>query len=206
MMARTRETEEDRRQQILEAAYRVAASDRLDGLSTRKVAVEAGVSNGLVFFHFENREMLLLALLDWMLDKTAVLTVTLPVGADAGSPLSRLTSVVASEARRLARDRRRVELFFDFWVTGTRNAAIRRRMRAALREYREAFLRLAGELGAGADNGLTPTALASLVVSIIHGCAVQAVIDADAFRVGATADAAKVLLGKGLSAIMESQA
>jgi len=205
MMARTRETQHERRQQILEAAYRVAASDRLDGLSTRKVAVEAGVSNGLVFFHFENRETLLLALLDWMLDHTAVLRVTLPVAADAGSPLSLLTSIVASEARRLARDRRRVELFFDFWVTGTRNAAIRRRMRAALREYRQSFLRLAGELGAREDDGLTPAVLASLLVSIIHGCAVQAVIDADAFRVGATADAAKVLLGKGLGTMMGSR-
>ena len=51
--------EEQRRLEILKAAYRVAARDRLTGLTAQAVAAEAGVSKGLVFFHFGNRDALL---------------------------------------------------------------------------------------------------------------------------------------------------
>ena len=59
--------EDQRREEVLAAAYRVATRDRLGGLTTRAVAKEAGVSNGLVFFHFVSREGLVLALLDRLL-------------------------------------------------------------------------------------------------------------------------------------------
>jgi AcrR family transcriptional regulator len=64
--------EEQRREEILRAAYRVAARERLAGLTGRAVAAEAGVSSGLVFFHFGDRDGLLVALLEWLLEVTVV--------------------------------------------------------------------------------------------------------------------------------------
>ncbi|NUQ19798.1 MAG: TetR family transcriptional regulator, partial [Gemmatimonadaceae bacterium] len=53
-LSRTRAPAERRREDILRAAFAVAARDRLDGVSARAVAAEAGVSAGLVFFYFES--------------------------------------------------------------------------------------------------------------------------------------------------------
>ena len=48
--------EDQRRADILEAAFRVAAETRVAGITTPDVAAAAGVSNGLVFCYFPSRE------------------------------------------------------------------------------------------------------------------------------------------------------
>src|SRR5687767_11445787 len=65
-----KEPEDKRRDAILRAAYTVAARERLGGVTARAVAAEAGVSSGLVFFYFESIDNLLVALLDWLLERT----------------------------------------------------------------------------------------------------------------------------------------
>src|SRR4028119_548076 len=54
------------------AAFAVAAREGLAGVTARAVAAEAGVSSGLVFFHFGTVDALLAALLDWLLARTLV--------------------------------------------------------------------------------------------------------------------------------------
>src|SRR5690242_17197420 len=65
-----RAPEEERRAQILAAAFNVAAREGLARLTVRQVAAEARLSSGLVFFHFTSRDALLLALLDQLLAAT----------------------------------------------------------------------------------------------------------------------------------------
>ena len=65
-----------RRSQIIKAAYHVAAARGLGGLTVRRVATKAGVSTGLVLFHFETKDQLIIALLDWLLATTTVLHVS----------------------------------------------------------------------------------------------------------------------------------
>ena len=71
-MGGRKQPEEQRREEILRAAFVVAARDRLTGVTARAVAAEAGISSGLVFFHFESVDALLGELLDWLLDRTQV--------------------------------------------------------------------------------------------------------------------------------------
>ena len=135
-----------RRQQILRAAYEVAAREGLDGLTIRDVAAKAGLSSGLVLFHFETKARLLLALLDWVLETTTVLHVT-PDIAQIPSPLDRLTALLQREMNRLSSEPRRIRVFFDFWARGIRNAQIRSKKYAAeLDRYREAFRPIAVEV------------------------------------------------------------
>lgn len=54
----------DKQKQILKAALQLFATDGYHATPTRKVAMEAGVSEGLLFRHFGNKEGLLEALLD----------------------------------------------------------------------------------------------------------------------------------------------
>jgi TetR/AcrR family transcriptional regulator, transcriptional repressor of bet genes len=189
-------SEEERKKQILEAAYKVASRKGLAGFTVREVAAEAGLSLGLVHFHFKTRDALMRSLLDWILDTTTVLHLT-PQVASITSPLDRLLALLHQEMDRLTRDRRRIHLFFDFWLMGTRHAETRRKMRAELKRYRDAFRPMAEEVLATEPerfSHVTPEGLAAVVVGFIKGCAVQSVIDSKQFDVQQFQRAATALL------------
>jgi TetR/AcrR family transcriptional repressor of bet genes len=177
--------EEQRRLEILKAAYRVAARERLTGLTAQAVAAEAGVSKGLVFFHFGNRDGLLVALLTWLLEITLVGPETTE-SVDGQTASERMLTAIRRDVEWLPRQRDRVELFFDFWVMGTRHPEVQRAIRAALDRYRDAFRPLAqavvdaepGRFGPDGAEGL-----AGVAAGFIEGCALQVVMDPDRFDV-----------------------
>ena len=186
-----KEPEEERRDAILRAAYAVAARDRLGGVTARAVAADAGVSSGLVFFYFESIDNLLVALLDWMLERTMARGQLAPAAdpIDDAEPSARLVATVGGAVRRLPRERERVELFFDYWVFGTRHPAIRRKIRRALVLYRESYLADAQSvIDAHPDRyaGMTADGLADVIASFLYGCALQVVTDPTRFDVERT--------------------
>lgn len=188
--------EAERREQILAAAYEIAATDGLDRLTMRRVAAEAGLSHGLVHFHFRTKAELLLALLDWVLTRTPeyALPSTLP---QMDAPLDRLLALLRQEIARLTSDRRRVHLFFDFWLIGTRHPGIRSRMRAELARRRDAFRPMLEQLQhANPEHfrGVSVDAMAAALVAVVKGAAVQAVLDPRTFDPGAFLAAVDALL------------
>lgn len=196
-MPGTKAPEEERRSQILAAAFEVAARRGLDGLTTRLVAQRAQLSAGLVPFHFKTREHLLVALLDWLLATTTVLHVTDDI-AGIPEPLARFLALLEREMHRLSSEPRRIRLFFDYWVMGTRHPEIRRKMRAELGRYREAFRPMAEEILRAEPERfgrVTPAGLAGLAVSFIKGCAIQSIID-PRFDIDEYLAAAHSLLGQ----------
>lgn len=190
--------EDQRREAILHAAYAVAARERLTGLTVRAVAAQARVSSGLVFFHFQSREALLVALLDWLLEHTLVAGELPQVAASGASPAERMLAAVRHDLAWLPRARARVELFFDYWVLGTRDPVVRGKIRAALDRYRDAFLPLARAMirddpARYADT--TPEALAAVAANFVEGSALQAVLAPDAFDAERTLSALVALVG-----------
>ena len=175
-----------RREEILRAAFRVAARDRLGGLTVRAVAAEAGLSPGLLLFHFESKDALLCALLEWLLAHTIVAGEMRHVADPALAPVPRFLAIVQRDLEHLLRQRERVELFFDYWVLGTRHPLVRRLIRRALSRYRAAF-RPAAEAVIAADparfTGVTADDLAGIAAAFIEGCAVQTVLDPALFSV-----------------------
>ncbi|MGE0447157.1 MAG: TetR/AcrR family transcriptional regulator [Vicinamibacterales bacterium] len=181
--------EAERRRQILEATLAVALKRRLSGLTIREVARVARLSPALVLFHYRSRDALVVALLERLVKETAIVHRPRPEGRVRGSAFFAL---VHDEARRLSSDRARSELFFDFWVAGTRHPELRRVMRRALVRYRGAFrdLALAECATTGhAHPGFTPDAWAGAAVSFVYGCALQSVIDPSGFDVDPSLDA-----------------
>ncbi|WP_158501502.1 TetR/AcrR family transcriptional regulator [Vitiosangium sp. GDMCC 1.1324] len=177
-------SEEQRREQILAATLKVAAKERLEGVTVRRVAAEARLSSGLVFFHFASKDALLVALLDWLIEALVarVREVQLPEGA----PRDRFLELVRQRIAHLPEERDFVELFFDYWVMGTRHQEMRGKIREALQRYRDAFRPLAEELLASAPErfpGVTAEGLAAVAVSFIQGCAMQSVMDPGRFDV-----------------------
>lgn len=192
-----RVSEELRRLQIIRSAYQIALSRGLDGLTVRQVASKAHISHGLVLFHYETKEQLVLAVLDWLLETTIVLQVTDEDSAIA-RPLDRLLAVLRSEMKRLAAEPQRIRLFFDFWAKGTRRKEIRAKMQHQLARYRGAFLPIA-EAVVRADPRRFPNVSASRIaevaVSCIKGCAVQAMIDPEDFEIEGYLVAAQGMFG-----------
>jgi AcrR family transcriptional regulator len=176
-------SEEQRRRQILEAAFRVAVQKGLDGTTGRAVAAEAGLSSGLVFFYYPTKEALLVALLDDL--------VTWLFGDNESAPSSgapqvgirpRFVEALHEEIEIQGEDYDRIRLFLEYWVLGARHPVMRERLHATMTRSRALFQTLASE--ALDEHGqkwpeLTPESLAALAVSLTVGCALQGLVDPD---------------------------
>lgn len=189
-----RAPEAERRQQLLESAFAVAARDGLDALTIRAVAAEAGLSHGLVLFHFGSKEGLLHALLNWVLESTMVR----PDNNLAAIPAAeRLLAAIDRETAELADRQAYTSLLFEFWVRGVNDELIRSRIQTAMVAYRADLEPLARDLIAsdpGRWPGITPADLATLAGQVILGFAVQQLVDPDPHRHGQLVRTATTLL------------
>jgi AcrR family transcriptional regulator len=187
--------EDVRREAIMQAAYDVATRQGLEALTLRAVANRADVSHGTVVFHFTRKRELVAGLLDRVLDAAAVLRVSDDV-AQIPEPSERMYALLRAEMDRLSSDPRHFRLLLDYWTIGVRNAVVRQRIRVALQQYRDGFRDLANAIvngdakpsrrrgGRGIDTRMaTVDGAAAVAVSLIHGCALQAVIDPKGFDV-----------------------
>ncbi|HKN65799.1 MAG TPA: TetR/AcrR family transcriptional regulator [Gemmatimonadaceae bacterium] len=190
--------EEHRRHDILRAAYDVAAKSGVEALTVRAVAERAGVSHGTVLFHFNRRDALVLSLLDRVLEATTVLHVA-PAVEHLTAPAERFPALLRAEMERLSGDPRPFRLFLEYWALGVRNAVIRRRVSAALDRYRASFRVIGDTIPRQRRARSAADGLAATAVSVIHGCALQAVIDPGAFSVRQHVDAAARLFDGLLS-------
>ena len=191
-------SEATRRSQILQAAVDIAERRGLDAFTVRHVAERAGLSVGLVLFHFETKDALIIAVLDRVLATTTVLHMTDDIAA-ISSPRERLLALLRREMWRLSREPRRIRLFFDFWALGFRHRRIRAKMQAELDRYREAFRPIADEVLRAEPArfaGVTPDGLAAVSVSFIKGCAVQSMIDPKSVDIDGFLSATQGLFGE----------
>ena len=202
-MPGSKAAEAERREQILKAGYEVASRKGLEGLTVRAVAAKAGLSPGLVLYHFKRKDQLVRALLDWLLQSASLLEVSDAV-SHIEDPMERLHTLLRQEMERWSSDTGRSQLLLEYWALGTRHAAIRRRIEAEMNQYRLAFRAVADDvLGSemGRFLGVTPDGLAAVSVGLIHGCAVQAMIDSKHFNIEEYLDAVEGLVGQIASPI-----
>ena len=72
------------RQRLIDATIAVAERDGVDGLTTRSIVAEAGVSAGMFYGHFASKEALLAAVVD---HKTDELTTLVNAELELGTPM-----------------------------------------------------------------------------------------------------------------------
>jgi TetR/AcrR family transcriptional regulator, transcriptional repressor of bet genes len=169
-----RAAEDTRRDDILRAAYEVAAREGVEGLTIRAVATRVGVSHGTVLFHFRRRDELIGAILDRVLRSTMELRIPEAIARLSG--IERLHGLLHAEMERVSADPRQFRLFLEYWGLGVRHPAIRRHISAALDSYRNSLQQFVDPVTGG-------DGIAAVAVSLIHGCALQAVIDPKGFDV-----------------------
>lgn len=181
--SRSRLSEEERRAQILEAAFEVASRQGIGGLTVRAVAAKAKLSHGLVLYHFGRKGGLVHDLLEWLITDMAVLHISDDV-ARFPQARDRLHALLQQEMARLSHQPRRTRLFLEYWALGARHEEIRARISAELERYRGAFRAIMEQLISAepvAFASATADGMAAVAVSWIHGCAVQALVDPDHF-------------------------
>ena len=213
-------SEEARQEDILRAAYDVAARQGLSALSLRAVAERATVSHGTVLFHFKRREQLVAALLERVLYATAILRVPYDVER-LTRPSDKLLEQLRIEMERLSNEARHFRLFLEYWTLGLRSAPIRRSVTAAIAAYRTAWRALCEPVVMPAADSSSPSknasrqtrfgladaeGMAAVAVSLVHGCALQAVIDPTGFDIQQHFDAAGRMLEAALSRSQETPA
>jgi TetR/AcrR family transcriptional regulator, transcriptional repressor of bet genes len=182
-MARTTVPEEVRREQILRAAFEVAAREGIGGVTVRAVAAEAGLSHALVLFYFGRKDQLVLDLLEWLIATTSVLHLPEEI-THLPRALDRLHALLQQEVARFAREPKHTRLFYEYWALGARDEEIRVRVSEELARYRAAFRTIMEELiqaESATYAGVTADGLAAVGVSWIQGCAIQAINDPDRF-------------------------
>jgi AcrR family transcriptional regulator len=174
------ETRSERRQALIAAAWRCAAIRGFRDLTVDDVCAEAQVSKGAFYGYFEQKQDLLLALLE---DDTAALDRELTrISAGTGSGVERLRRYAQAMLVR-GEDAARVQLRADLWADLLTAEAVRRELAVATQRRRE---RLRSWIEEGVASGelveIPANALASILLALTDGLMLHGALDSDAFR------------------------
>ena len=162
------------RERILEAARGTLAEHGPDGFTTRCVSHRAGVSHGMVHYHFKDKRDLLLAVLvqarrDWIEPLEELVD-------GPGSAESRMRSVIAWIAQPATSDVMRVHL--SIFVFSLADDTVRERYAAEYARWRAPFVTLYRQLATELDlDGLDPKSVGEAFASAADGLVQQQVID-----------------------------
>ncbi len=174
------ETRVERRQELIEAAWRCAATRGWRDLTVDEVCGQAGVSKGAFYGYFEHKRDLLLALLE---DDAAALD----------RELERITernALGVQRVRRFARamvergeDTARVQVRADLWAALLTEDTVRRRLADATQRRRELVRSWIEEaVASGELTGIPENALASILLALTDGLMLHGALDPGAFR------------------------
>lgn len=169
-----------RRAQLTRAAYKVVGEKGYNEFTIKDIAVEAGLSTGLVHYYFKNKEELLFTLLKEMnanlkYNLNKALTVL-------EEPQDKLLAFCDEAFDLLNKEKAYFSVIIDFWGQISRNKRIRQANIKLLQSYRDEITAILKE---GAAKGVfmpVDVQLTSvIVVSLIQGTIIQYVIDKEAF-------------------------
>jgi AcrR family transcriptional regulator len=173
-----------RREQILNAALESIAQRSLEGTRMRHIAEAAGVSQPSLHYYFDNKDALIVALLDRLL---AEFRATREQGlAAASSPEGKLRVFLEQQKEFLLKSPKTLEVYYDFWVQATKRPSVREKMKRMQTHWRSV-------IGAVLDEGVRQRAFSSarsevapaLIVSLLHGAALQYIIEPESFDLDA---------------------
>jgi AcrR family transcriptional regulator len=158
------------RSSLIDAAATVFARRGYHGASLEEVAAEAGLSKGAVYYNFESKEALFLALLDQHIDARLHMLEDLRQRPDSGASMREGARRVASSLRA---DRDWCLLFLEFCAQAAREPAVRRRFNARMDRVHAA---LETTVAALAPPGASTEHLAAAIDAVVDGVAVRAML------------------------------
>ncbi|WP_206615483.1 TetR family transcriptional regulator C-terminal domain-containing protein [Solirhodobacter olei] len=184
---------EMRRQQLIEATIDCLSRRGYADTTMADIADRAGLSRGIVNFHFESKDNLLIATLQFMADEYA----THWMGAyDRAGPAAaaRLQALVAADFDRRVCTRRKLAAWFAFWGEAKSRPTYQALCGARDKVYQEALSGLVEALKQEAGYGYDAPSLALSLCSMLEGLWFRLMMGDGLTRDGAHA-AARAWLG-----------
>jgi AcrR family transcriptional regulator len=169
-----------RRTQLTRAAYKVVGEKGYNEFTIRDIAVEAGLSTGLVHYYFKNKEELLFTLLKEMnanlkYNLNKALTVL-------EEPQDKLLAFCDEAFDLLNKEKAYFYVIIDFWGQISRNKRIRQANIKLFQSYRDEITAILKEGAAkGVFMAVDVQLTSVIIVSLIQGTIIQYVIDHEAF-------------------------
>lgn len=182
---------EQRRKRLIDAAWRCVARGGYRNLSVDDVCVEAGLSKGAFYTYFDQKQDLLLALLE---DDAAGLTDLVAGAAEGSAGVEQIRRFVAGVVDRGA-DSAAVQLRADLWAEIASDESLRVRFLETMQHRRARLAELIAEATeAGEFVDVPANALAAVFLALGDGLMLHRVLDPSGFRWSNVRRAINVLL------------
>ena len=163
-----KQSKEVRRLQLIEATIDSLARRGYSETTMADVADGAGLSRGIVNFHFESKEKLLVATLQYMADEYAAhwRAALLKGGAE---PASQLMALVTADFDRTICNRRKLAAWCAFWGEAKSRPTYQALCGASDLNYQNTFVTLCTEMKAEGGYGYEPEPMALAICSMMEG-------------------------------------
>lgn len=162
---------------IIDAALETIAEQNISGTRMRHIAKNAGMSQGNLHYYFPTKADLYRALLEDML-RVFVSDREQDIDNSSLSPKEALAVFFSQEEEILERRSNMMNVFFDFWVQGTRDPEIRKQIQGMYAAWRRDLSKVVSR---GVEQGVFDSRYAELVpglvVSLMDGGALQYLIE-----------------------------
>lgn len=183
---------EARRQQLIEATIDSLAKRGYAETTMADIADGAGLSRGIVNFHFESKEKLLVATLQFLADEYAGHWEAALAKAGPG-PAARLKALVAADFDRRVCTRRKIAAWCAFWGEATSRPTYQALCGARDDRFERTVAGLVGALKAEGGYGFDPEALGLALCALLEGLWIRLMTD-DRLRRKAAQGAAEAFL------------
>ena len=165
----------DRREHLMAAAARVLVRDGSAGMRVRDVAVEAGVSTGIVHYYFGSKDEMLVDALRWAIGKPAERFAALRRDGDYLRVLATLLEVSLPHPGVLFDE---YVLWLELWTAATHDSSLQPLCEELAAEYRDELVKLVQEgTAAGAFSPASePEVVAERISAMVDGLCFRTVV------------------------------
>ena len=169
-----------RRSQLTEAAFRVVGDKGYYNFTIKDIAIEAGLSTGLVHYYFKDKQELLLTLLKEMNIKLKdYLSRSINTLDD---PLEKLKIFISQAFELVKKEKDYFYIIFDFWTQINRNDRMKKSIKKLFMSYRDECSEILNEgIKKGTFKKLDVDFTTTYIISLIQGMIIQHIIDNSAF-------------------------
>ena len=187
-----------RREQIVRATIRCLARAGYAALTTKKIAREAGMSQGILHYYFADKRTILVTALHTVMSDLdrRVAAAQARTGRD---PRARLRALVRACLETAVREREIWIVFVEFWGEMMHDARLRAINAALYGRMRRLIGRLVAEgARAGRFRRVRPTEGAAVILGLLDGVSLQLTFDPRAFSLARAARLCEAALARYL--------
>jgi len=172
-----------RREQIVRATIRCLSREGYTRLTMKKVAREAGVSQGILHYYFADKRAMLAATLE-VATRDLDRRVAAAQSRTGGDPAARLRALVRACLEVAVRRPEFWVVFVEFWGEMLHDRRLRDLNTAVYTRTRRLLARLIAEgVRSGRFRAVDPARAAAVVLGLVDGLSLQLTFDPDAFSV-----------------------